>query len=107
MVMKNIYEVQIMNMFTYIHTYTHTHTHTHTYIHTCMHTYIHTYIHTYMHTCMHACVNCAKRKDTFAVCIDKSSVEPAAGSDLILHSAEWSTQAGYVMVFAPYLRSTT
>ena len=55
MVMQNIYEVQIMNMFTYIHTHTHTHPH----------------IHTYIHTCMHACVNFAKRKDTFAVCIDK------------------------------------
>ena len=32
---------------------------------------------------------------------------PRLLSDLILHSAEWSTQVGYVMVFAPYLRSTT
>ena len=63
-----------MNMFTYIHTYTpthpHLHPHPHPHIQTYIHTYIHTYTHTHIHTCMHACVNCAKRKDTFAVCID-------------------------------------
>ena len=36
-----------------------------------------------------------------------SGLGKATLSDLILHSAEWSAQAGYVMVFAPYLRSTT
>ena len=43
MVMKNIYEVQIMNIYVQIYTYIHT-----IYIHTYTYTYIHTHTYTYM-----------------------------------------------------------